>query len=390
MQMSFCNPSFIVCTVCLVTVHGVAHAAEWSPWTALPDRYQGAIDLRFREAGKKNEKGYEFQLRNRYRQKVTVTVRLTGAAQTVERTVVLESGEKKTKDNTQQASLATLDNAAIVTAIFEGTPPPPTAAGFSFAAANLPHRRAALEDARKLLKIAEQAETNAQRQSAALRDGVSTGHAKTGNSGDPANTAGIGDVEAQQENARRAADQSAEIRKFVAALEQEVKESEVAAAPVPAEASATPLTAALTPTTATMPAPAAKVEVKQLIETANQAAQKGEWEKVETALTTLRAQDAYARWKDVDKGSIAFNLGSAYGHDNKLAEAESAFREAVRLDPKNAQYHDGLGASLANQGKFADAETAFQAAVKLDGNNPQFQAHLKKIQEVRKQQGSGG
>ena len=51
--------------------------------------------------------------------------------------------------------------------------------------------------------------------------------------------------------------------------------------------------------------------------------------------------------------------------EGRAVEAERAYREAVRDDPKNPDVHDGLGASLLMQGQFKEALVCFDRAIKI-------------------------
>ena len=50
-------------------------------------------------------------------------------------------------------------------------------------------------------------------------------------------------------------------------------------------------------------------------------------------------------------------------------DAEKAFREALKYDPKNPEVLDGLGASLVMQGRYQEALPSLQKAVELDPQN---------------------
>jgi Tfp pilus assembly protein PilF len=53
-------------------------------------------------------------------------------------------------------------------------------------------------------------------------------------------------------------------------------------------------------------------------------------------------------------------------------DAERAFREALKSDPKNPEVHDGLGVALMMQGRFRDALVSLDKAVSLAPENGSF------------------
>ena len=63
----------------------------------------------------------------------------------------------------------------------------------------------------------------------------------------------------------------------------------------------------------------------------------------------------------------------------KYAEAETAFREAVRLEPYNAAYHYNLGTSLNAQNKFDEAEKEIDLASRLAPNEETYKKSLETI-----------
>jgi protein O-mannosyl-transferase len=62
-------------------------------------------------------------------------------------------------------------------------------------------------------------------------------------------------------------------------------------------------------------------------------------------------------------------LGMLLAETNRLAEAEQAFREAVRLSPSSAEPHYYLGMALASVGRKAEASVEMEKALALDPNN---------------------
>lgn len=64
---------------------------------------------------------------------------------------------------------------------------------------------------------------------------------------------------------------------------------------------------------------------------------------------------------------------------NKYGEAESSFREAVKLDPYNAAYHHNLGTALNAQNKFDEAEKEVELATRLAPNEAAYKKGLEVI-----------
>lgn len=58
--------------------------------------------------------------------------------------------------------------------------------------------------------------------------------------------------------------------------------------------------------------------------------------------------------------------------DNRPSEAEKAFRECLKDDPKNPEVLDGLGVALIMQGRYKDALPSFDKAVALAPENGAF------------------
>lgn len=55
--------------------------------------------------------------------------------------------------------------------------------------------------------------------------------------------------------------------------------------------------------------------------------------------------------------------GTQLVREGRLADAETAFRAAIRISPELADAHGNLGVALARQGRLADAEAAFRVAL---------------------------
>ncbi|MGH9363930.1 MAG: tetratricopeptide repeat protein [Thermoanaerobaculia bacterium] len=62
-------------------------------------------------------------------------------------------------------------------------------------------------------------------------------------------------------------------------------------------------------------------------------------------------------------------------HNGNAREAEQAYREAVRSDPKNPDVHDGLGVALMMQHKYGESLGSFDRAVKLSPEKALYRIH---------------
>jgi Tfp pilus assembly protein PilF len=62
--------------------------------------------------------------------------------------------------------------------------------------------------------------------------------------------------------------------------------------------------------------------------------------------------------------------------DNRLSLGLASLKEAIQLDPENAQFHNTLGLVYLNLGRTIDGQAEIQAAIDLDKNNPDFQHNL--------------
>jgi len=62
--------------------------------------------------------------------------------------------------------------------------------------------------------------------------------------------------------------------------------------------------------------------------------------------------------------------------DNRLALGMASLKEAIQLDPDNAQFHNTLGLVYLNLGRPIDGQAEIQAALDLDKNNPDYHHNL--------------
>jgi small glutamine-rich tetratricopeptide repeat-containing protein alpha len=70
-----------------------------------------------------------------------------------------------------------------------------------------------------------------------------------------------------------------------------------------------------------------------------------------------------------DKAEPMSNLGVALERSGQPAEAERAFREAIRREPRSARAWSSLGARLWADKKWTDSADSFSAAAAIDPND---------------------
>lgn len=75
---------------------------------------------------------------------------------------------------------------------------------------------------------------------------------------------------------------------------------------------------------------------------------------------------------------ISYFRGLALERAGESPEAASAFKDAVRLSPNNAEAHLGLGRTELAQGRIAEATAELEQALRLDPGNVQAQRLLSK------------
>ena len=71
---------------------------------------------------------------------------------------------------------------------------------------------------------------------------------------------------------------------------------------------------------------------------------------------------------DPNDASAHYNLGKALRQQGKLEEAVASYQQAIQLDPNYAIAYNNLGITLAEQGKLEEAIASFQQAIQLDLN----------------------
>lgn len=73
---------------------------------------------------------------------------------------------------------------------------------------------------------------------------------------------------------------------------------------------------------------------------------------------------------------LHFNLGVARLHQGDMTGAETAFREATKLNPLDSDAQVNLGISLYEESRFDDAFEAFVNAIRIRADNPDAQLAL--------------
>ena len=66
----------------------------------------------------------------------------------------------------------------------------------------------------------------------------------------------------------------------------------------------------------------------------------------------------------------------------RYADAEAAYREAIRLDPGNADAHNDLGYMLATVNRYPEAEAAYREAIRLNPRHAEAHDNLERLLAV--------
>jgi tetratricopeptide (TPR) repeat protein len=370
-----------------------ALAADWTDYQPLPDHYQGLVAVRYRALAK--QAGYEYQFRNNYGQKVTIKFVTHGkdagsAAVSAEGSIVLEPGEQTVTGDKQRLAYRELTGAGVTEIHFSGAAPKPTLGGFYAPSVEVPALEKALTAAAKQANAADRAQSAADQAQASLRGSVGAGKGAPGAShseNDPIAGAGIGDVQAGASGAKDAAERAQKARQMAAGLERQLKEARADDAQAKAAGEAR-LQEALTATTAPTAAPAtgkspimlagdparpalSADKMKALYQAAQDANKNKDWPGVEAALKPLLAGSGTAI-KEKDRADLYYRLGTAYDNDNKPAEADAAYSEAIRLGVNDDALFNELATVQYSENKYAAAEASEQSAIKLKATDSSY------------------
>lgn len=94
-------------------------------------------------------------------------------------------------------------------------------------------------------------------------------------------------------------------------------------------------------------------------------------------LAVLTAAGCASRGHKATSAEVLLNerMAAVLLRDGQCLEAEKAFQDVIRSDPKNAELYDGLGVSQLCQGKVKESLDALDHAIRLVPNRPSFRIH---------------
>lgn len=340
-----------------LAVAAAAHAADWSAWQPVPDKYQNGIEIRYKQGRSKNNGTFEwsYQLRNRYNRNVSSKIELVedhaDGPKKVSQTFVLDAGEQEKQE--RRVVCRAIRQAYVVDVQFGPTAAVDPTAG--------PSDRAQLEkvlaEKRKEVTRLERQRLEADREAGRIRAAAATPTGRGARDGVSANEddnpgVGPGDIALADQNVRQVTGQLDGARRVLATLEKQMEaikqgqpaKNQPATSPPASPAGQTPA--------------GPQGDTEALVNAAQKAAGENKWADAERSYRTLAQQDP---------GNAAYhaNLAVTLLNQNKTAEAEAPFRKAVEIDPNNARFRDGLGNTLLEQNKFGEAAAVFREAARL-------------------------
>jgi tetratricopeptide (TPR) repeat protein len=96
------------------------------------------------------------------------------------------------------------------------------------------------------------------------------------------------------------------------------------------------------------------------------------------------AANAYEKVPAAQRDATIYNrLGISYHLSNQLRAAETAYRNALRLQPDNAEVRNNLSALYYSQNKFSDAEREMRRAIEKSPENPTMRLNLRAARYAR-------
>ncbi len=99
------------------------------------------------------------------------------------------------------------------------------------------------------------------------------------------------------------------------------------------------------------------------------------------AVNARRVEEAESIFRQVIKidpnnAEAYYNLGIALGQQRKLEEAVANFQQVIKLNPNNAEAYTNLGILLVLQWKLKEGIAKIQQAIEIDPNNAEAYNHL--------------
>src|SRR5262249_25524049 len=96
------------------------------------------------------------------------------------------------------------------------------------------------------------------------------------------------------------------------------------------------------------------------------------------------AANAYEKVPPAQRNATIYNrLGISYHLSNQLRAAETAYKNALRLQAENAEVRNNLAAVYYSQNKFSDAEKEVRRAMEKSPDNPVVRLNLRAARYAR-------
>jgi Tfp pilus assembly protein PilF len=94
-------------------------------------------------------------------------------------------------------------------------------------------------------------------------------------------------------------------------------------------------------------------------------------------LTLLDAAGCASKTKKATSAEVLLNerMAAVLLRDGQYSEAEKAFEDVLRSDPKNAELYDGLGVAQLYQGKVRESLDSLDHAIKISPNKAVYRIH---------------
>jgi tetratricopeptide (TPR) repeat protein len=346
-----------------------AFSADWSGWQPVPDRYKSAVDFRVQDSDDRSAARARVQFRNRYGQKVTVKFVIRGEddqgeTRQIESSASLEPGEQRLGKDAQSVALVKVSGVALAEITFSRDVPAPGAGGVPFKSDDTARWEKEREAAQERVRLAETDKIDAERALARVRASADT---RTPYVYDQSRGAAVimdkSDVGRGEMVVNAAANREEKARKDLETLDALLADARGGDRDINAS----------------------RLRLTRLFAQAGEWAKAGDWLRVDSVMRSLLA-DKMLALTDSDRAVVSVNLGLALLHQNKAADAETAFGEACRLEPQNGAYRNELADALLTQEKFVPAEAALREAVRLSPAEASYRYNLGYVLERQNRQ----